>query len=123
MMINATENIFDGMRRNGIHEQRRKQRLAWCPGCGEPGPHPTGDTAWAPAEIQINGWRISGYRRSIRDTACARCSLLKRWLGFRWCGRPYPLQLKRGPKDGCGCLLWAKTRMKRQRCPYGRWSI
>lgn len=132
-MTPNTENIFDSMRRNlldptrpnGVYYPHRQGRhMTWRPCCGEPGPVPIDEAEpWKPCEVQINGWRVRGYRRAIRDTACSRCSLLRRWMGFRWCGKPYPLQLKRGAEDGCGCFLWLKSRMKKERCDYGRWSI
>lgn len=84
-------------------------------------------------DLTVNGHREdvhwwSGVLRAMamRPEVCSRCSLLTRWAGGHWCGRPWPVRawgwITRwirpaatranvgGQAVGCGCLLNLKWR-------------
>jgi len=52
-----------------------------------------------------------------RATLCRECPSKVRKHGIDWCGKPFTKT-----DDTCGCVVWAKIRVRGEACPQGKWS-
>jgi hypothetical protein len=64
----------------------------------------TGDNGATPEQIQS------------RATQCRECPSRVRQAGIDWCGKPF-----NKTDTTCGCVVWAKIRVRSEECPQGKW--
>lgn len=90
-----------------------------CVTCGESRPVKITEAASAAQSLVAtlkNDSRATTGQIEARATECRECPSKVRKHGIDWCGKPFTIT-----DQTCGCIVWAKIRVRGEACPQGKW--